>query len=332
MLVLTLAFTSVLISGCGGSGSDESENVSNEASVGTSDTVSENSAASDDKTSSDSSDNGNTEASDNGSDSEYGVSGDESGDTESSVDPDEGSDADDTTSNDEPENPDDPDTSTDPEDERIGSGTEADPYVEMPNAEMKLNITVSADDSDFYGIYRVGGMILTINDSDVYVVYGGKEYKAKNGKVQLELESAMPSDTIVIEIGNKGASDKEFELVFTNPTGSFQNPTMIEDVEDDYELSLKEGNQVGHYYKYYAEKDGTIVFEMTASVDSMMSVTNNRNSAQRTTEADGNEVDGVKYVQIDVLEGDEVLIVIGALPNKRGKYPAADINWSAEYK
>ncbi len=323
ILVFVLALNAMLIAGCGGNTSNnESSAESGNNSSATSDNTAESSNASESSESS--------EANDESSDTEYGVSGDESVSTDESTDV--STDVSDDTSSDDPENSDDPDTSTDEEDERIGSGTEADPYIEMPNAEMKLSVTVSAKDSDFYGIYRVGSMILTIKDSDAYVVYNGKEYTAKNGKVTLEIEGAMPSDAIVFEIGNKGSSEKEFELVFTNPEGSYQNPTMIDDIEDDFEISLEEGNQVGHYYKYYAEKDGTLLFEMTASVDSMMSVTNNRNSAQRTTEADGSVDGDVKYVEIEVLAGDEIMIIVGALPNKRGKYPASDINWSAEYK
>ena len=319
ILVVVLALNTMLIAGCGG---NSSNNESASESVNNSSAASGNTAESSNASESTES----SEATVENSDAEFGVSGDESVNTDDSTD------VSDDTSVSEPETSDDPDTSTDEEDERIGSGTEADPYIEMPNAEMKISVTISAKDSDFYGIYRVGSMILTIKDSDAYVVYNGKEYTAKNGKVTLEVESAMPSDVIVLEIGNKGSSDKEFELVFTNPEGSYQNPTMIGDIEDDFEIGLEEGNQVGHYYKYYAEKDGTLVFEMTASVDSMMSVTNNRNSAQRTTEADGSVDGDVKYVEIEVLAGDEIMIIVGALPNKRGKYPASDINWSAEYK
>jgi hypothetical protein len=228
-----------------------------------------------------------------------------------------------------------PDDSSDEsfEPEVVGSGTEADPYLVIPNEDMHVvTVNIPAGKDVYYNIYRVGGMNLKIKSKDVYIIYDGKTYNPKSGTLSLSIEDAMASEAISFRIGNNASSEQSFELVFSNPTGSYMNPTKVDDLKDEKFIEIEADNAVGHYYKYVAEKKGTIVFAMSATADSTLSVTNNRNSAQRTTEADGSADGDVKYVEIEVEKGDELIINVGALPNRRGKYPATDITWSAEYK
>ena len=222
--------------------------------------------------------------------------------------------------------------STEPE--VLGSGTEEDPYLAIPDEDMHVvTVNIPAGKDVYYSIYRVGGMNLKIKSSDVYVIYEGKTYNPKSGTLSLSVESALASDAISFRIGNNGSTEQPFELVFASPTGTYMNPTVVKNLKEEKFIELEANDEFGHYYKYTAEKDGTIRFAMSATADSEMLVTNNRNSAQRTTEADGStDSDGVKYVEIEVKKGDEIIINVGAIPNRRGKYPATDITWSAEYK
>ncbi len=223
------------------------------------------------------------------------------------------------------------DESTEPE--VLGSGTKDDPYLAIPDENMHVvTVKIPAGKDVYYSIYRVGGMNLKIKSSDVYVVYDGKTYNPKSGTLSLSVADAMASEAISFQIGNNSSSEKSFELVFSNPTGTYMNPTKVDNIKDDNFIELKADDSVGHYYKYIAEKNGTLKFAMSATADSMMAVTNNRNSAQRTTESDGTEDGDIKYVEIEVQKGDEIIINVGALPNRRGKYPATDITWSGEYK
>ncbi len=219
------------------------------------------------------------------------------------------------------------------EPEILGSGTKDDPYLAIPDDDMHVvTVKIPAGKDVYYSIYRVGGMRLKIKSNDAYVIYNGKTYNPKSGSVSLSVEDAMASEAIVFQIGNSSATEKSFELVFSNPSGTYMNPTKIDDITEEQFVELNEGDSVGHYYKYVAEKNGTLKFAMSATADSMMAVTNNRNSAQRTTESDGTEDGDIKYVEIEVQKGDEIIINVGALPNRRGKYPATDITWSFLYK
>jgi len=225
-------------------------------------------------------------------------------------------------------------TATNPSGEEIiGAGSESQPYLEFPDSNMTLTtVKVPAGKALHYGIYRVGGMYLTINDADAYVICDGTKYTAKNGKVSFKVPSALASDAVYFEIGNNGSSAKSFKLSFSNPKGTYANPKDLDEIDEDIEISLAAGTETGYYYEYKAEKAGTIRFYMTATKDSIMSVTNNRNSAQRTTEADVlTDENGNEYIEVEVEKGDELIINVGAMPTKRGKYPATDITWHGEY-
>ncbi len=224
------------------------------------------------------------------------------------------------------------DESSEPELEIIGDGTKDSPYLLLPNEDMKLTTyEIPADGTHYYEIYRVGGLDLIANSDDLYIVCDGKKYTPKNGKLSFRVVNAMASEAIVFEVTNTSSNATSFELEFINPVGTYANPLTVK-IGENYEVSLLENDEVGYYYKHIAEKDGIIRFKLTASADGFMAVTNNRNSAQRTSEDDGTIEGDAKYVEIEVQKGDELIINVGAIPNKRGKRPAIDITVSGEYK
>lgn len=228
----------------------------------------------------------------------------------------------------------DPPITTDPDGKEIvGSGTASDPYLRFPNDDMTVRtLNVPAGKSLHYNIYRVGGMILTINNANAYVVHEGTRYNANGGKVTVQVVSALASDAVSFEIGNSGSSAISFTLSFANQAGSYMNPVKVSSLSGNNSISLPEGHDSGYYYKYTAEKNGTIRFYMTATSDSVMLVTNNSNSAQRTSEDDAlTDSQGNTYIELEVQAGDEIIINVGAKPNKRGKYAATDITWNGTY-
>ncbi len=225
-------------------------------------------------------------------------------------------------------------TATNPDgDEILGAGSKDQPYLETPGSDFAVTTAkVPAGKALYYDIYRVGGMYLTINDADAYVICNGTKYTAKNGKVSFKVPNALASDAVSFQIGNNGSSAKSFTIKFANLKGSYANPEKISKLTGEFEKSLAAGVETGYYYEYKAEKTGTIRFYITATKDSILVVTNNRNSAQRTTEADIlTDEDGNEYIEVEVQKGDELMINIGAMPNKRGKYPATDITWRGVY-
>lgn len=232
------------------------------------------------------------------------------------------------------------------EEDILGQGTKDNPYLETPDSDNMTvkTVEIAAGKTVHYGIYRVSGMYLTIENANAYVIYDGKTYNASNGKVSFKVETdAVASDAIYFEIGNKGSASATFTLKFTNPTGTQMNPTKIDNVTksgNTFDLSLADGNTTGYYYKYKAQTTGTIKFYIssftskTASAEGLMSVTNNNTSQQKTFSEDEVLVDanGNKYILMDVTAGDEVIINISTTGAGRVKYPAADIKWVAQYQ
>jgi len=230
--------------------------------------------------------------------------------------------------------------------EILGSGTKADPYLELPNVSddymSVTTVSIPAGKTVHYGIQRVVGTILTIENANAYVVFNGTRYDAKNGKVSFEVADAkaLASDNIKFEIGNKGTAAASFKLVFTNKTGSRENPTTVKTLGTNVTVNLEADNGTGHYYKYIAEKAGKLRFYMSSTADSVISVTDNatsKNLIGNYTKSTGKLTDPdngdavVEYIELEVAKGDEIIINVGATPNKRGKYPAATITWSAKY-
>jgi|GEM_PF-2582247 len=216
----------------------------------------------------------------------------------------------------------------------LGDGTEETPYLVIPNTKTLSMTTVAIDagQSVVYGIQRIGGKSVTINDPDAYIVYEGVRYEAVDGVLSVQLEPVLASEDILLEIGNDGAAEQSFVLQFSDPVGSYENPTTVDLSEKSYNISLAADDSDGFYYRYTATNNGTIRFLMTASTNGLLSVTNNSDFVQRTSDFDGQtDENGWTYIEIDVQTGEELLIVVGALPNRRGKYPAIDIVWMAQY-
>ncbi len=221
-----------------------------------------------------------------------------------------------------------------PEGEEIlGSGNAGEPYMEILGEDYQVTtVSINPGSSVYYDIYRVGGLYLTINDSDAYVIYNGTTYTAQNGVVSFTVGNALASEAVRFEIGNKGSAAKSFEVKFSNLKGSYQNPEKISSM-GTYSISLSKGNEIGYYYLYTAEKTGKIRFEVTGTNPCDISVTNKRTSANRTYAADVlTDANGKQYVELEVNAGDEIMILVYAIKDDRGRYPAVDITWSGIYQ
>lgn len=318
-LVLVLSMMlSLLLASCGGSGDNSSEVTSAESSVSESgsaaDETSDDSSVSDD--SSDVSDESYEDSSESSESSEIESSEDESSVPETSKDESSA-----------------PETSSEPEEKPIGAGTEDDPYLTSISEDLKIKtVSIPAGKSVFYNIYRIGGTILTIESKNAYIVFNNEKYTPTNGKIVINIENALADVAHGFEIGNTGKKAESFVLTFAYPKGTFGNPEKVSKIAENKTIAIAEGEEFGYIYRYIAEKKGFIRFYMTATADSILIVTNNRNSAQRTTESDPQtDENGNTYVEIEVEKGDELIINVAAIPNKRGKIPAAEITWNGEY-
>ena len=214
--------------------------------------------------------------------------------------------------------------------EILGAGTKDEPYQEIPNFDTMSveTISVPAGGTLYYSIRGIAGKWLTIEDADAYVIEsdGKTRHDAKNGKVGFTVESAMANEYILLQIGNKGTESKSFTIKLADIKGTYQNPEKITTLSG--EKSLAKGDEDGYYYKYKATKTGKIRFYISYTADSDITVQNLTTSAVRNFTSDET---GAAYIELDVKAGDEVLIQICAIPNKRFVYPATTITWRGEY-
>ncbi|MBR3591945.1 MAG: hypothetical protein IKL46_03755 [Clostridia bacterium] len=193
-------------------------------------------------------------------------------------------------------------------------------------------VKIAANGSVTYKIRSVSNKYLTINSSHAYVVYNNKKYEAKNGVLSFFVESdKLASDQIVFEIGNKGSSAESFVINFASPMGSMDNKEKISTIGKEITTSIAEGEEAGYWYQFKATKAGTIKFYLLSGTDiGMLTVTNNRNSAQRNTDIEEEiKFDSTgKYIELTNVEvGDEIDITLAAKSNGSIKYPAVTIKW-----
>lgn len=219
-----------------------------------------------------------------------------------------------------------PITTTPDGEEILGAGSKEQPLEVIPDAEggslVLETIEVPAGKTVYYLIQRVGGMYFNIEDSGLYVI----DSAGNRHDSSFVIENAMANENVLFQIGNSSNSNKKFTLRFTNLDGTYQNPQVISELGAS--KSLAKGDQVGWYYKYKATATGTIRFYISYTKESDLIVTNLNTSAVRNFTSDAN---GAEYIEIAVTAGDELLIQVCAVPDKRWQYPATDITWRGEY-
>lgn len=223
--------------------------------------------------------------------------------------------------------------------EIIGAGSKSQPYLETPNSNMTVKtVKVPAGKALYYDIYRVGGKYLTIYDDDAYVIYEGTRYNSSGGQVSFAVGSALASDAVSFQIGNSGSTAKSFEICFYDLYGSYDNPEIISKMNGtEYSTELYAGDDNGYYYKYIAEKNGTIRFYVKNSLDDFLfSATRNMASDGMLIPVQSTFVDGVKsdssgnYIEVEVLKGETVMIAVSAYP-MGAYYPAVTVEWYGIY-
>lgn len=231
-----------------------------------------------------------------------------------------------------------------------GMGTADSPYDINPDGNTMRFTTYSipANGSAHYNIMKTVGKYFIIEDADAYVVYKGKRYDAKNGRVSFLVtdSKALPTDYLSFEIGNKSSTEKTFTVRLSDPTGTQANPTKIDNVASSgtsFDVSLSSGNSAGHYHKYTAQSTGQIKFYIsafsskTSGAEGVITVNVIKPGdivTQYNFNADGTysvDENGNKYIVADVEAGNTIEIIIGAQIPGSNKYPAAEITWVAQY-
>lgn len=228
-----------------------------------------------------------------------------------------------------------------PQDSSNPSSYEKPTYVNSPSSKGRVKtVEIEAGRSVYYKISRVSNKVLTIENANAYVIYNGVTYSAKNGVVSFLVESdLLASDQILFEIGNSGSTNESFTILFTSPTGSKENPKVIESIGEKVTARIKKGNDQGYFYSYKATKDGKIRFYILSdakkgmvSVDKLIDPKNFIIQQRNTTDTgeDYLKTDSVgTYVEFDVKTGDQ--FNIGVAANTTFDEAQITIEWKAVY-
>ena len=258
-----------------------------------------------------------------------------------------------------------PDYGTDDDDDSTGSttetapaaGSEGSPYVEqisqLPDA--FSSVTVPVDAPVFHHVYGAEGGVLTIEDSEAYVIYNEVKYEPdENGILQVpfvevkaeeqpssgtedqaegETETAPDGETdtqpaadpkpFIFQLGSRSAGEKSFVLLFDFPLGSFENPEQVSAADGliSIEAVLEAGDADGYYYAYTAANNGTLTLQ-ASNADGIpfdMIVTLGDQILKLSEAEDG-------FLTVNMLEEDQVLIQVVTIPGEDGTYPAAKID------
>lgn len=215
-------------------------------------------------------------------------------------------------------------------------GTRENPLGCYPDASSNVSIAtitlpeLAGGTSIFCNVYRVGGRQITIESADVYVVYNGTRYTAKNGKVSFRVAEVMADRPLLMEIGNTGTKAATFVLKCQSPSGTFENPTELSAMDGKAQtLHLEEGDEQGYYYIYTAEKAGTLRLTLTQITGGKVAAElENLTSGGIVSNAQYNEFEGKDYVELTVSAGDEVRIHLSQYDDITWEIPATDVTWT----
>lgn len=167
-------------------------------------------------------------------------------------------------------------------------------------------ITIPANTSYYYIVYRAVNLYAEIEGEGAKVTYRETEYVAdETGKIAFALLGTSTNSAEILLIENTTATEQTYKVTVQAAPGSQNNPYALVLGEDVTTKALVSGENV--YYTYTATTAGTLQIAIKTE-KSYVSMTNASNSLNANTKDDE---DGV--IGLTVNEGDEIIIVCSAL-------------------
>ena len=192
-------------------------------------------------------------------------------------------------------------------------------------------VTIPAGETVYYYSYMLGGMIVTIEDEQACITYGGTAYDPENGVLSVEIPSTLGRVRTDLAITNNGGGEKTFTLHVAPPMGTFNNPQVLTDSQlAGFTADLAEGDDDGYYFQWTATSSGYLcVSAESAGVDCDVILYNTSTWVQTSmwvSNSEGSDVCSSPAV-VWVNEGDVVSINL-AVKAENFKYPAATVTAS----
>jgi len=160
----------------------------------------------------------------------------------------------------------------------------------------------------YYGLYRMGEMVLTINGEEVEVTSGG---------------FFMPS---TFELINDTTEPMEVELLLYTPVGASSNPAELAMFDNVAEIKA---NSNGYYFTWTAPEKGTLVLLMPEG-DWTYTVSNMTSYIYGETQwSDSDPVVNPAYIQVEA--GDELEIIVNTYDPASWNTPAGTLTVNAAF-
>ncbi len=202
------------------------------------------------------------------------------------------------------------------------------------SGQTSFELTIDPGKIHYLNLHKVANVFMQINNSDVFVEYGGKKFTANGGSVGLMVSAPSTFEPAQLGFGNSGKETITFTVTLSHLAGSQGNPYTLK--LGEFSTSVSAGNNQGVYFKYTAAEDGYFSLQclsISPAVKYGFNVMNLTTSAMRTMEEDGvtDDETGNKAVVMPLNKGEQVSIIICTLPDESNNYPAASFKMLAEF-
>lgn len=181
-----------------------------------------------------------------------------------------------------------------------GTGTAEEPFM---LTDTENQVTVPAGQTVYYQSY-FGGMDMTvIGDSGFSVIYDGKTIADTEGVVSTPVTAA--GRTPVIFAIENGDAEKTYDVNFTYPLGSMENPELLYGGESTAKITA--GDMDGYYFKFTSFGSGMLT--VTVETESGWQYVINNQTSYIYGDIHTSEDDPVvRSETVEVFEDDEIYI------------------------
>lgn len=170
---------------------------------------------------------------------------------------------------------------------------------------------------------RVGGLTMTVAAENISIEYEGTVYTPVDGVITINVVNAgFFAPAPVFAVTNTGDEDAVYDVTFSYPLGSFENPAQLVMGPNSADVA---GAGQGYYFSWIAEEDGKLTIDMTSS-NWTYTINNNTQYGYGDNHASDDEP-VVASETISVAAGDEIQIVIGT-----ADYAAGEVTLNASFK
>lgn len=195
---------------------------------------------------------------------------------------------------------------------------------------LSFDAEVDAGHLAYFELYRVSDTTLSIENPMAYVIYNGVTYEAEDGKVTVPgLHSDSTNIPVEIAIGNRGPEDLVFHVTLTYPEGHRMNPIPLSN--GNLSTFCEADNSQGVYYRFTAEKDGTLTVRLTQTVDCNITITSDvvEGGTRSVSLSDNPDTTSLSF---KMSAGESAIVCIVMNPQNGFNYPEATVTTTVRFR